>query len=465
MGPALLVSSRGEQTRAIAKLAFGRMCQLFLSLLGHHIRKYFSKAILIFSICLNVVFAQPQIVQSQGVQSSAIELAQARDLLRQAYKNAPPSDEGGNTEAWLLADIAESFADLGDVKEALSIAKAVKGEPKYDEKGRTLQRIVLAVDRSSGLEAASQLAEKIRTRELNRDQVFLELTEAHIRQGDLIGALRAADHISAASLLRNKAYAETGIAYAKAGDLKNSLHSVRFTETSDVRVQILQHVAIAQARVGKIDDAISKATQIASLEHKVNALCGIAVVQAKSGKRTAADDTFRIALKEIAPFEKEGQGSMALVVVAAAKAKSGDFEGAKAIAEKIEDIHQKDQARFRAVIEYAESGHPEEAWEAAKLIVNPYSTGEARAKVVRVVAQSGQLHRAEVMVEEMVDHIYAPIAQYYIVAMQARLGHFEEAEKTVGQVRDPYNQAAARHALAMAYARAGKLEEALDVVS
>jgi tetratricopeptide (TPR) repeat protein len=443
---------------------------LFRQVNGLSIRQ---KSLGVFILCLALCWSDTSRVvalsQSEGTgQSEQViskkQIEEARGFLKQAYEAAPPSSDGSNTEAWLLQDIVEAYAELGDVKEALKIARTIKGEPKYDPQGKALKKIVLARARTGDSKSAIQLAKKIRDREFHRDGVLLDLTEMYVRAGNLKNAVDAADHISASSVLRNKAYAEIGIAQAKAGDLKSALQSIRIIETADIRADIMQHFAIAQA-ASNVKSAITTARQISYLGKKVNALCKIAMFQAMAGDRTGADATFRLAWEELTPFGKETQGFMAMEEIALAKAKIGDFEGAKEIAAKIPNALYKDRVIAGTITAQVESGNLQDAWEASSSITNKYLRAGTRAKIVRWTAQAGQMQEAIDMTKSIGDHIDAPVALYYVGVLQAKSGDLAEAEKTITQIREPYNHAAALHALAMTYARAGAFDKAVHAIS
>jgi hypothetical protein len=181
--------------------------------------------------------------------------------------------------------------------------------------------------------------------------------QADAAQATFASALAAAQTISN-EWARSRALGEIAESQAKAGDFSGALAAAQAIGGEGARDRALGAIAESQAKAGQTDAAratlaLASAQAIGDEGARARALGAIAESQAKAGQADAARATFASALaaaqtisnewypagalRELAESQAKGYRARALGEIAESQAKAGDFSGALASAQTIED--------------------------------------------------------------------------------------------------------------------------------
>jgi tetratricopeptide (TPR) repeat protein len=256
----------------------------------------------------------------------------------------------------ILANIALSYAEMGDPKAAHETAKRISNESVALKVG-TLADIVVALIEAQKPNAvqpvladAVRLSKEIRQSDNTSMFPLAAIVRAQAFAGDFQSARQTHAAIKADSG-EGKAYervALSGIAEAQArsGDIEGAIKTAEslgstnpfFLGPDILYARAYIKIASAAASKGNFDDALEYAEVIPLPEQTVMALAEIAKFQALAGKRVEAKATYQKALRIANTVFDHWAKDLALRFVAISQAKVGDIGAALETANSIQSI-------------------------------------------------------------------------------------------------------------------------------
>jgi RNA polymerase sigma factor (sigma-70 family) len=232
-----------------------------------------------------------------------LALARARDdkaakYLQDARKiiEGIEDDERSDTRAVADGLLAEALAEMGDVKEARKLARAISAKKsmwRWIALGRVAGAQTKAGDFKGALETAATIED-----ESDRDSAVKDVVTAQLAAGDLKGALKTLESLKR-PFWRAEALSEIAKAQTRAGDreLAGKTFSQAFDEAQSVREKegragnaanaCYAHIIRAMAEAGRAKDAAEWAAEQSPALLKAQAL--LCVVEGMALRREAEE--------------------------------------------------------------------------------------------------------------------------------------------------------------------------------
>ena len=294
-------------------------------------RRMSAVGILATALCLSIVIAvlgddgstQSPKPAGKKPEDAAAQRAAARQLIAAAISDAALiSDARDRAEAF--RKIAESQLRTGDITGAKATVSKISGDK--DEEASAVDALLRAQVEAeiAGGNVARAKAIAAEAREpMTQAAVYLWIGHSQTAHGDLAGARNS---------LR--------VAKAAASKIANG----------EAQVNYYRMIAIALAVAGDVTEAKATAAAAGDSGYAVWAYLGIAIAQAKAKDTTGASETLRTARTTVVRSNGECfeySKSEYLSHIAAAQARIGDFQGAKATAA----ITPRKAAIFRQIVD------------------------------------------------------------------------------------------------------------------
>jgi len=321
----------------------------------------------------------------------------ARDLLSDVGIGSPtPVGRQSFSKADLLAAIARVQARNGDIRGALATAEEVvaSGAQAWHLVG-TYSAIARAQARAGDYDKAMETAKNLREDypqygNNNRSQLIAIL---HAEKGDVAAARATLEAIESPSYPSYYALRNIAIILGKRGDRENYQTFIRLTEESLSRRAgskprwVLTNVSRTQARAGDLEGASATMDRIVDAEVRLTECAELGWWFDAVGNREVSQMYYRLAV-DIA--EKNEITPETAAWVANAHAALGNIEAAMAVAEGITDAAQESYANHSIAVALAKVGDFEAAKACAEKIMRVRMLMAYR-QIAKVLAKADRL--------------------------------------------------------------------------
>jgi len=180
---------------------------------------------------------------------------------------------------WIAGEVAETWARLGRIDEAVAVARAIADERRREDVVEAIARVLAGTKR--GRRAVEVLAEV--ADEDDMDRAAADLAKVAAEAGDLDGSLEIIATITD-SYLRRRSFADAAIAVAGTGDLRQAAEVVHMIGTRSAEDEALAEIVKDLAGRGHLDHAAEVAETISRPYLTAGALAEVSAAFAKAGQ-------------------------------------------------------------------------------------------------------------------------------------------------------------------------------------